>query len=403
MSDVLVLTRDVPHPPNAGDRIVTSGFVRGLAARDHAVHLLSYGGDGDRSRAAALSDPCETVRLVSDPGTSLPPRIRKLGNALLGRSDVMRMFYSDAYRRAAAEAIRAVSPDVVLAEHPYMGQVFLDREVKRAARAADARLVTNAHVVEYAAHEAYRDLVDDPLARLHLRHEIPKLRREELSVYRASDRTLVLGAEDRAELDPHVPGPVRRQRVGLDLDAYDPAPGADADGARLLFFGSYEWFPNEDAVRYFARRVFPEIRARRPDAEFVVAGRGAPDSVGALDDRPGVAVVGEVADLGSAVRDAAAVVAPLRVGGGTRLKVLESMAWGAPVVTTAPGFEGVEARPGEDLLVADAWSEFVDATVGLLSRPDRRERIGRNAREAVESTYSIDAAAAELVENLGIA
>lgn len=425
MSTVLVLARDVPFPPNAGDRVVTYGFVRGLVERGHDVHVISLGSASDRERARALAGTAASVRLVPRARSRLPPRLRKLRNYARGRSDVMAMFETPALARRARRAISALEPDAVVAQHPYVGQVFREPDVRRAAERAGSRLVTNAHVVEFAVHRRYRDLADDRETRVELAFEIPWLRREELAVYEASDRVLVLGAEDRAVLDDAgVETPVAVQHVALDLDEYEPAvpegdnpavSGAEVAGSSedtdsgstssstdLLFFGSYGWFPNEDAVTTFVAEALPGIRAEHPDARLVVAGRNAPASVRALDAEPGVEFVGEVPDLAGAVRDAAAVVAPLRVGGGTRLKVLESMAWGAPVVTTTAGFEGVDARPGADVVVAADWDEFAARTCVLLDSPARRARLGRNARRRVEQVYALDEAAAELSANLGL-
>ena len=411
MATVLVLARDVPYPPNAGDRVVTHGFVRGLTERGHEVHAVALGDESDGERARAFAGIAESVHLAPRGESRLPPRLRKLRNYVGGRSDVMAMFESPALARTARERILAVEPDAVLAEHPYVGQVFRDEGVRRAADSTGATLVTNAHVVEFAVHRRYRELADGLETRAELAFEVPRLRREELEVYEASDRVIVLGSEDRAELArAGVLTPIATQHVALDPDEYelgDPHDFESAthspDGATdLLFFGSYGWFPNEDAITTFVAEAFPRIRAARPDARLLVAGRNAPESVRRLDDRSGVAFVGTIPDLAGAVHDSAAVLAPLRIGGGTRLKVLESMAWGAPVVTTAAGFEGVDARPDADVAVADGWSGFAQRTVELLDSPERRARLGRNARRRIEQVYAMDEAAAELEANLDL-
>ncbi|WP_435179282.1 glycosyltransferase family 4 protein [Halorussus sp. AFM4] len=403
MASVLVLAREPPHPPNAGDRIVTHGFARGLAERGHDVHLVAYGTETERERAAALTEYADSVRLVPRAKSDLPARLRKLRHYVADRSDVMAMFGSPSLTRAARERIRDLEPDAALAEHPYIGQVFRDAGVRRAAAGAGTTLVTNAHVVEFAVHRRYRGLAPDLETGVELALETPRLRREELAVYAASDRVLVLGSEDRAELvDAGVETPVLTQHVGLDPEDYEVPSRPRADATDLLFFGSYGWFPNEDAVTTFVDAAWPRIRAARDDARLLVAGRDAPESVRATGEAPGVEFVGEVEDLGQAVRDAAAVVAPLRIGGGTRLKVLESMAWGAPVVATAAGFEGVDARPGAEVAVADDWAGFADRAVDLLADPERRARLGRKARRRIEQVYALDAAAAELEANLGL-
>lgn len=402
MSRVLLLTRELPHPPNAGDRIVTYGFVRALVERGHEVHVLSYARPGDDDAAAALREECATLHRVPGPDRRLPTPVRKAARYARGRSHVMAMFDSAAFREATADRVREVAPDAVLAQHPYMGQVFRDERVDAAIESVGARRVTNAHVVEYVAHERQRQFADDLRTRAELALEIPRLREAELAAYEASDLTIVLGDEDRRELAPRVSGPVATQRVILDPDRYDPAAAGDEVPGRLLFFGSYDWFPNEDGIAYFCEEAFPAIRRGHPDVELLIAGRGAPPSVRALGEEPNVAFVGEVDDLGSLIRTASAVVAPIRVGGGVRIKVLESMAWRVPVVTTPGGFEGVDATPGEDLLVAEGATALADATVGLLRDRERRRALRESARETVEERYSVDAVAGELESTLGL-
>lgn len=423
MSGVLFLARELPYPPNAGDRVVTYGFVRSLADRGHEVHVLGYERPDDDTATAKLRSDCASVNRVRSTGSPLPASIRKAVRAAAGRSDVMAMFDSEAFTEAAAAQIRALDPDVVVAQHPYMGQFFLDDDVEQALDATGAEPVTSAHVVEYAAHRRQRDHAGNLPSRIALAAEVPRLRREELAVYERSARTLVLGREDRAELEGRVSSPVYTQRVGLDVDRYetvthlveqegralaDGAPRGEGGGNsdvredRLLFFGSYDWFPNADAAHHLCEEVFPEVRAAYPSAELVLAGRGANDDIAAFGDREGVSFRGEVDDLASLVRSSTAVVAPLRVGGGTRIKVLETMAWGVPVVTTPAGAEGVEATPGRDLHVADSTGEFAEKTAQLLANPDERVQMGASGRKTVERRYSIDAVGDELERNLGL-
>ena len=422
MSRVLFLARELPHPPNAGDRVVTYGFLRALERRGHEIHVLGYGRSDDDPAADALRSFCASVDRVPSSKSGLPPALRKAARTATGRSDVMAMFHSTAFRDAAANWIRELTPDVVVAQHPYVGQFFLDGRVEDALAATGADPVTSAHVVEYAAHQRRRQHATDVRTQLALAAEIPRLRAEELAVYERSAATLVLGREDQAELEERVSGPVHRQRVGLDADSYETAdsrhwsdesaadrggePAANrADGGRqnqLLFFGSYDWFPNADAARYLCERVFPRVREIDPDAELLLAGRGAGDDIAAYGDDEGVTFLGEVDDLAELVRAASVVVAPLRVGGGTRIKVLESMAWGAPVVTTPAGREGVEATAGEDICVADGVEEFATKTARLLDQPEERARLAANGREVVERRYSIDAVGESLERHLGL-
>jgi glycosyltransferase involved in cell wall biosynthesis len=403
VASVLVLAREPPHPPTAGDRVVTHGLLTALARRGHEPHLLAYGREGDGDALRALGKRCASVTTVEPERDDGSATVRKLARALGGRSDVMAMFDAEAFTLATARAIREIEPDVVLAEHPYMGQFRLREVVDEAIADAGARWVTNAHVVEHAAHRRRLERADGWRERLLLRAEIPRLERAETEVYEASDRVLVLGETDRRRL-AGIETRVERQRVALDVDAYRPIGTTDeGDEPTLLFFGSYDWFPNEHGVRRFVTEVFPTIRGRVPEARVRLAGRQASPAVERLGEREGVRFLGEVDALAPWVSRASAVVAPVWIGGGVRIKVLEAMAWAAPVLATETAIEGVDARPGEHLLAAEAPEALAEQAVELLTDASLQAELGKRARNAVAERCAIDPVSRELEANLGLA
>jgi glycosyltransferase involved in cell wall biosynthesis len=180
---------------------------------------------------------------------------------------------------------------------------------------------------------------------------------------------------------------VRGRQPGLPLEivpnavaAPESAPRRD-DGATLLFLGSFGYAPNGDAVRWFVGDIWPLVRARRPDARFLIAGRGS-ERLGSFGSGSGVTVLGPVADVADAYAAATLCVAPLRAGAGTRLKILEAAAHRVPIVATGLALRGLPFLPERDLLVADSARDFagaIDAT--LTYAPARRKR--------AESAYSI--------------
>lgn len=407
MARALVLAREPPHPPDAGDRVVTHGLIQALASRGHEVHLLTYARGEDAQRLSALAETCASVSTVpaeaagadGDPS----PRWRKLTRALRGRSDVMAMFDAAAFTEACARRIGELDIDVVVAEHPYMGQPFLREPVRQAMRSTGARPVVNAHVVEHVAHRRRREQrVDGPIDRWLLGLEIPRLQRAEEAVYEAAERVLVLGERDRERLAGAIETPVHLQRVPLDVARYQPRPPSPVDAPRLLFFGSYDWFPNEHGIRRFAEAGFDHVRAAVPDAELLVAGRRAPRAVQRLGEREGVRFLGEVDDLEARVHEASLVLAPIWIGGGVRIKVLESMAWGAPVAATRTALEGVRAETGEEVAAAETPQALAEGVVGLLEAPKERQRLGRRARKRIEADYGLEAVSRELEANLGL-
>jgi glycosyltransferase involved in cell wall biosynthesis len=166
---------------------------------------------------------------------------------------------------------------------------------------------------------------------------------------------------------------------------------ADHEPRTLLFFGAIDYYPNTDAVLFFLRDVLPRLTARYPQLRLCVVGRKPPESIVAQRGA-NVEVTGVVEDVRPWIDRADVVIVPLRIGGGTRLKILEAMGMGKAIVSTTLGAEGLDVVPDRDLLVANDAESFVDQVGRLLDDPALGRRIGASARELVVSRYSWKAA-----------
>jgi len=185
------------------------------------------------------------------------------------------------------------------------------------------------------------------------------------------DSVLAVSEADRDTLAALYPrqlrGPVHVIPTGVDVEYFRPALGLSREPARLVFTGSMDWLPNEDGVLYFAREVLPRIRRAVPGARLSIVGREPTPAVRRLaDEDPSIEVTGRVDDIRPHVGRARVAVVPLRVGGGTRLKIYEAMAMGTPVVSTTVGAEGLPLTPGHDVALADDPESFADAVVRLV-------------------------------------
>jgi len=166
--------------------------------------------------------------------------------------------------------------------------------------------------------------------------------------------------------------------------------GRREDPACLLFVGNMGHFPNVDAVAHFCETIWPELLHLRPDAKFVVAGRSAPPALRALHDGERCIFTGPVPDMSSVYETASVVVVPMRLGSGTRVKVLEALAQGKAMVSTSTGVEGLDLRPGIDVVVEDEPTAFARACARLLTDRDARRRLGTAARARVLDRYGWD-------------
>jgi glycosyltransferase involved in cell wall biosynthesis len=216
-----------------------------------------------------------------------------------------------------------------------------------------------------------------------------RLRRYEAQVCLGADRVLAVSQADARALRRLVPGlDVTVIPNGIDSRVYQPAAvESHAAGHSLVFTGTMDFRPNVDAVLWFTKEVWPLIKAEVPDVHFSVVGQRPHRRLDPLREDRSVTLTGWVEDVRPYIADAAVYVAPLRMGGGTRLKLLEAMAMGKPVVATSLGAEGYPVADERELILADTPTQFAQAVVALLHSPVRRAELGHNARVFVERRY----------------
>jgi glycosyltransferase involved in cell wall biosynthesis len=201
------------------------------------------------------------------------------------------------------------------------------------------------------------------------------------------DHCLVVSQRDGELLRSANPAlPLSVIENGVDTTTYQPLREASA-GNVLLLVGTIGYPPNRDAVIYFCRAILPLIQRRIPDVELYVVGHVPPPEVQKLATRNNIVVTGSVPDVLPYYRQARVTIIPLRGGGGTRLKVLESMALGRPVVSTSLGCEGLNVVDGEHIMIADTPFEFAERVICLLQDKDLRARICDNAWQLVKTQY----------------
>jgi sugar transferase (PEP-CTERM/EpsH1 system associated) len=209
------------------------------------------------------------------------------------------------------------------------------------------------------------------------------------------------------------PGAMRRPvhvvQTGVDTEYFSPQSPAHsrqtshqppASSARLVFTGSMDWLPNEDAMQFFVREILPLVRAQEPDVQLTIVGRAPTPAVAKLAEDTAIRVTGRVDDVRPYMNEASVYIVPLRVGGGTRLKIFEAMAMGKAVVSTTVGAEGLPIQPGTHALVADEPHMFARAIVHLIRDVERRHQLERAARVLVSERYDWSAVAGELEDAL---
>jgi sugar transferase (PEP-CTERM/EpsH1 system associated) len=386
--NVLFLSQIVPYPPHGG--VLQRGYnlVRELG-RDARVHLLAYVHPdvlpteaACRESQVALGKFCEAVEYFPLwPKASPVHRIAALAvGAISPRPFSVLAHRSAAFRRRVRELVETKKFDVIHVDTIALAQ-FLDR------RWSIPTVLTH-HNIESQLMERRAGAERGLFARLYLRRETKKLVAYEAKLSGMFDVNVFVAQTDEQTLVGRVPG-LRTAIVpnGVDIEYFTPNQGKDWPA--LIYAGGMNMFANRDAVMFFLSEIWPLIRNQVPDVRFFVVGQDPPKELLELAARDTqVIVTGYVNDIRPLVWDATVYVVPLRVGGGTRLKVLDAMAMGKAMVSTSIGCEGLEVRPDEHLLVADSPEEFAKKVVGLMQDPNRRLTLGRAAREMVERRYS---------------
>jgi glycosyltransferase involved in cell wall biosynthesis len=384
-------------PPRFGAQARVHGLMTQLAQRHDltAVMLVDDEFDIEECRRA-MQAYCREVMLVPNPygRAGLAKRLAQLRSLASTHSFERLRVTVPELQRALSRILRTRRFDVVNLEFPFLGHYDL-RQAPPGKR--PPLLVVDSHEIAYDLARQFARAGGSLGRRLYAQVNWRKVRREELGTYRDADGVYLCSAADEQRLLGHARG-VSTAVIpnAADVDYFQPRPtDPPPDGRTVLYFGLLSTVPNIDGVTHFVRDIWPRIADAHPDARFKIVGGRPPPSLQALAG-PRVTLTGFVADLRPHLAEAAAIVVPLRLGGGTRLKIVEGMAMGKAIVSTTLGAEGIDAAAGRDLLIEDQPMAFADAVCRLLADSDLAARIGRSGRQLAVERYSWSGAALAL-------
>ena len=399
MKILLALPRPL-FPTDTGGKIRTLKIFERLAQR-HEIHAVSLADPGcEASAIAQMRQLFASYTLVEWKET---PKFSPAFYAEFARSRFSRFpYFLEKYRRpayrAAVETLLARPGfDLVLCDFLHPATALLDSPAR-------PRVIFE-HNVEYVIRKRHWERESNPLRKWVLRGEWKKARAIESEVCRAFDHVVVVSEDDREKIAREFGiTTVSAIPTGVDLEYFRPPQAGRQSAVRsgnLVFVGSMDWYPNEDGILWFAEQVYPRVRQASPTATLTVVGRNPSPRLRQLAAHDAsIEITGTVPDVRPYLERAEAVVVPLRIGGGTRIKIFEAMAMGRAVVSTHLGAEGLPVTPGSDILLADDPGPLADAVVSLLLRPDLRERIGAAAHAKVMRDHSWERVAARMAELL---
>jgi glycosyltransferase involved in cell wall biosynthesis len=388
---VLALVPYLPSPPTFGGQRRLQGLLKHLAATNElSIVSLHNPSDDQAAWTLATREWCEDVAVFPQlpfGWSGARKRVAQLGTLASPRSWDFISHRNEAMVQALRKKLQAQKFDVLLVEF-----VQMTANLRGIPEALLPPLVLDEHNIEYDLQKRTGKTASSGVRRVFAEANWRKLQREEIAAWRSAAGISVTSTRDASLVHDAVPE--ARCVVapnGVDLDEFTP-PASLPDPDAVVFFGAHNYFPNTDALRFFLDEIWPQVIARRPSSRLRVVGPPPPADVQS-GAHPSVVFTGFVSDLVAEVGHAAVAIAPLRIGGGTRLKVVEAMALARPLVATRIGAEGLDVQDGRDLLLADAPADFAAAVLRLLNDPLEAAALGLRGRRRVEEAYGWQACA----------
>jgi sugar transferase (PEP-CTERM/EpsH1 system associated) len=391
---ILIITDMAPYPPIAGTPLRVYNLLQRIS-REHEVWLATFVRTPDEARGIShIQEFCcqgvETASLQRLGAFARPASL--LRHLLTGTPPDLRLYYSEELVDKVRHLVSKVDFDIVQIENSYMAMYLevLPREIR-------SKTLLDFIDIVFSKYDRIYRLEPKTAKKLRLRLHSRMMRWWEpryaerfglCATVSEADRRLLLAANPCLQVEV-VPN-------GVDVQFYQPLPYESTTPA-LVFVGNMAYRPNIDAVAYFCQEVLPRVRRVIADAEMWIVGIDPGPEVRQLH-RDGVHVTGRVDDVRPYYRRSAACVVPLRAGGGTRLKILEAMALGRPVISTTIGCEGLDVVDGEHLFIADDPEVFADKTIRLLTDETLRQHLIDKARQMVVTHYDWDVIARRLMQ-----
>jgi polysaccharide biosynthesis protein PslH len=401
---ILILDEELPFPLNSGKRIRTYNLLKHLANRHQITYLAHLNPNHEEQKQAELQMQQMGIQCIVVP-LSIPPKrgigfaFRLLRNVLFSSLPYSVMTHHTAAMRTKLFELLDQQPsfELIQAEWTPYGQYCLEI-------GSTVPTLVMAHNVEAVIWQRYAEAETNRFKRWFLSLQHHRYEWFEREIYSTMNQTVAVSEPDLelirngSSADHHSHGPVADHHDedqsehavvvdnGVDTSYFVPESSVTRERATLLFLGSLDWRPNLDAVALLLDSIFPKIRAARKDAKLWIVGRNPPEWLKSRNDS-GVELFASVPDVRPFLQKATALVVPLRIGGGSRLKILEALASGLPVLSTKVGAEGLHLQPNEHYLAVDSVDQFADATIASLAQTEFLMQTAAKGREVILEKY----------------
>ena len=391
---ILILTPDIPYPTASGAAIRNYGIIRGLADAGHQLTLLTFVESEVDEATNPLHKICDEVYTVPLPTRSKIERILKL--LITSKADIELRLASDDFEKRLIDLLQKNSYDVIqfsgielgsylstIQEHQTSAKVVYDAlnaeaELQRVIYGIDRKNIKRLPIAIYSYIQAKRI------------HHFEKW------LCKTVDGVVAVSEEDDVFLAQHQGAPIFVMSNGIFADEYTPPANNTRHHNELVFTGKMDYRPNVDAIEWFATAILPKIRDQKPDTILTIVGRNPHPRIQPYAEQEHIRITGWVDSVQPYLHTATLFIVPLRMGSGTRLKILEAMASGCAVISTSIGAAGLNQDVKQAMRIADSEEEFIQTVVSLLDNPTLRDDLGQTAIKQVSQYYDWSA----LIPNL---
>jgi sugar transferase (PEP-CTERM/EpsH1 system associated) len=393
--NILWLKTELLHPVDKGGRIRTYQMLCELKRAHHITYLALDDGTAAPDAVERAQEYCDA--LIRIPVRARPKRspafyVELVRNLVSDRPYAIAKYESGRMRRAIEDLARKGDTDVIVCD-------FLAPAVN-VPDGLPCPVVLFQHNVEATIWERHARVASNPFVKAYFGQQWRRMARFERAQCQRLDHIVAVSQHDQTvfERDYGVAS-VSEIPTGVDIDYFRPTRTVSAQPRDIVFTGSMDWLPNADAIAYFVEAILPRVRTAIAGVTLTVVGRNPSPRIVALGRRdPSVRVTGSVLDVRPYIERSAAFIVPLRIGGGTRLKIFEAMAMEKAVVSTSIGAEGLPVSDGQDILLADTADTFAAAVIRVLSDPSFATQIGERAAALVRSQFGWNRAAAKFAD-----
>lgn len=388
--NLVLLTQVLPYPPDSGPKIKTYNVIKYLS-RDHNLTLISFVRGDQTEYIRHLRQYCQAIYTIPIERSAARDAWYMLLSLITGQPFMMRRDDRKAMRDLVDRLVAEQSFDLALADQLNMAQYVL--------RVPNAFRVLDAHNALWLLYQRLWETMKSGPKKWLLGRDWRLLKQYEGHVCTEFDAVLAVSKEDRAALEVAAGRRLNIRVIPIAVDPDEVSVIERTPGPYILHIGTMYWPPNIDAVKWFVNRVYPIVRRQRSDVQFDVVGARPPTELLEFNNGDlGINVTGYVKDPRVYQERAAVMAVPLLAGGGMRVKILNALAAGIPIVSTTLGCEGIDVTPGKDILIGDTPDEFATQVLQVLNDPTVGDQLSNNGRKLVEEKYDYKKALGPLDE-----